>query len=240
MVGFAGVGTNGDATPGPVVVLATRSEGSEWAMALTRQGHAVALCGAADAAIETSRVLGGCPVLVGEGFFEIPPDRAVALVRAADPTVPLLALLRGHGVLAQRVVDAGADDVLALSDDPVRVSGRLRSLVRHRTPRSPHHFGTLTLDPRARTARAGAAVVELRPREFGVLLHLVHAGGRTVPFEELQDVQWADQQDGEAAMRSCVYRLRKALSDHPDLDVEIETVRNRGYRLRALEAAGAA
>ena len=68
MVGFAGVGTNGDAAPGAVVVLATRSEGSEWAMALTRQGHAVALCGSSDPALETSRVLGGCPILVGEGF----------------------------------------------------------------------------------------------------------------------------------------------------------------------------
>ena len=223
----------------PVVVLATEEDGSAWALELSRRGHSVTLCPTPQDALLVSRLMGGCPVLVGSRFTTRSVVEAARALRSADPALPVLALaVSVGGAETQRLVDGGADDVLGHDDDPERVSGRLRSLARiRRRDSGGERLGGLTLDPRSRTVRGGDSAVELRPREFGVLLHLVHAGGQVVPFDELQDVQWSGHDDGDSAMRSCMYRLRKALTDLPDLNVEIETVRNRGYRLRTLQPA---
>ncbi len=241
MVGFPGTtAEGGGALPAqPVVVLATRPVGTEWATALSQRGHFVTLAASPEAAVEASRFLGRCPVLSGDGFCDRGPETAAVEVRCSDRSVPFLALV--HDTDESRtdtLVDRGADDVLHLEDDTARVSGRLRSLARVPREADPsERYGAVELDPRSRTVRLGPVELELRPREFGVLLQLVQATGRVVPFDELQSVQWADQPDGDAAMRSCVYRLRRALQDHPDLTLEIETVRNRGYRLRELALA---
>lgn len=242
MVGFpdtTGPGGTAVLPAQPVVVLATRARGTDWALALSARGHFVTLCTAPEEALEASRFLGRCPVLAGDDFCDESPEVATNTVRRSDRSVPLLALIGSHNDgRTDRLVDGGADDVLLLDDEAARVSARLRSLARvPRGESSDETWGSVELDPRSRTVRLGGTTVELRPREFGVLLQLVHASGDIVPFHELQSVQWSDQADGDAAMRSCVYRLRRALDDAPGLNLEIETVRNRGYRLRELRPA---
>lgn len=145
--------------------------------------------------------------------------------------------MRGEGARIEALVHAGADDVLSRRDDPARVSARLCALARLGAREGAiERLAGLELDPRRRTLTVGDTAVQLRPREFGLLMHLVHAAGRIVPFGELRDTQGPAPTAGDSALRSGMYRLRKAITEHPGLGLEIETIRSRGYRLRGAGA----
>ena len=76
----------------------------------------------------------------------------------------------------------------------------------------------------------GEQRLQLMPRAFAVLRHLVDHAGRLITKEELLTRVWRDAIVSEAALTTCIRDLRKALGDSSDTPRYIETVHRRGFR----------
>lgn len=97
-------------------------------------------------------------------------------------------------------------------------------------------FGEFALDLQRCTLRRGADPVELRPKAFDVLRHLVENRGRVIGKEELIQAVWRGQAVTDDALVQCIRSVRQALSDGDHRVVQ--TVPRRGYLL-SLELAEA-
>jgi DNA-binding response OmpR family regulator len=124
----------------------------------------------------------------------------------------------------------GADDYLAKPFDfPVLVA-RIQALVRRAQPAIPPVFrhGDLELDTAQRRASRSGRVLDLAPKEFGVLELLLASQGRSVSAEELLERVWDEAADPFTnAVKVTISRLRAKLGDPP----MIETVAKSGYRI---------
>jgi len=124
----------------------------------------------------------------------------------------------------------GADDYLPKPFDfPVLVA-RIGALARRAHPAVPPVLrrADLVVDTARRRAWRAGRLLELAPKEFGVLELLAAAQGRAVPAEELLERVWDEFADPfTSAVKITVSRLRAKLGDPP----LIETVPKSGYRI---------
>src|SRR5690349_22904256 len=88
-------------------------------------------------------------------------------------------------------------------------------------------FGDFTLDLTRGALCAGDRSVDLRPKSFGVLAHLVQNAGRLVPKDELMQAVWPDVVVSDESLAKCVSEARAALGDAEQRLVK--TVPRRGY-----------
>ena len=88
-------------------------------------------------------------------------------------------------------------------------------------------FGSHTLDLQRCTLRHGGEVVELRPKAFDVLRHLVLNPGRVVGKDELLQAVWPGVVVTDDALVQCIGDVRRALG--ADAHEIVKTVPRRGY-----------
>ena len=127
-------------------------------------------------------------------------------------------------------LERGADDYLPKPFDfPVLVA-RIGALYRRAQPALPPvlRHGDVELDPAQHRVRRAGRVVDLSPKEFGVLELLLASAGRAVPAEELLERVWDEAADPFTnAVKVTVSRLRTKLGE----PLIIETVPRAGYRI---------
>ncbi|AGZ44416.1 response regulator transcription factor [Actinoplanes friuliensis] len=141
-------------------------------------------------------------------------------------------MLTAASTVKQRVdgLGLGADDYLPKPFDFAELVARIRALGRRPSTSLPPilESGDLILDPSLRTASRAGRRLDLSPKEFAVLEHLLAAQGRLVPAEELLEKVWDEAADPfTTAVKTTIRRLRTRLGDPP----VIHTVREAGYRI---------
>ncbi len=129
-------------------------------------------------------------------------------------------------------LNAGADDYLVkpfrLAELLARMGAHLRRTQTGEHVRGVLATGDLEIDVDARVARRRGAELELRPREFDLLLLLAQSAGRVLTRERLLAELWRDHWGGASkTLDMHVSTLRRKLGD-PNL---ITTLRGVGYRL---------
>jgi adenylate cyclase len=92
-----------------------------------------------------------------------------------------------------------------------------------------YRFDRFELDLRRGCLLAEGAPVDLRPKAFQLLCHLVAHAGRLISKEELIQAAWPDVVVTDDALTKCISDIRAALSD--DGQTLIKTVPRRGYVL---------
>ncbi|CAA9293124.1 MAG: Two-component transcriptional response regulator, LuxR family [uncultured Friedmanniella sp.] len=166
-------------------------------------------------------------MLPGMSGYEV-----VRRLRAEDNWVPVLMLSAKDGEYDQAdALDDGADDYLTKPFSFVILLARLRALLRRGVVARPAVLtsGDLMLDPATREVRAGAAPVELTPREFVLLEYLMRQGGRVVAKGELLEHVWDSAAEvAPNAVEVYVGYLRRKIGAG-----RLVTVRGVGYRLVA-------
>ncbi|WP_020520225.1 response regulator transcription factor [Catelliglobosispora koreensis] len=143
-------------------------------------------------------------------------------------------MLTAASTVRERVdgLGLGADDYLPKPFDFAELVARVRALGRRPAQSLPPvlEYGDLTLDPSRRVASRAGQRLDLSPKEFSLLEHLMAAAGRPVSAEELLDRVWDEAADPfTTTVKTTIRRLRAKLGGPP----VIHTVREAGYRLGA-------
>src|ERR1700730_8462482 len=89
-------------------------------------------------------------------------------------------------------------------------------------------FGEYTLDIVQGCLRTADRQVDLRPKSFEVLRHLVQNAGRLVTKDELIKAAWPNVIVTDESLTRCISEVRQAIADS-DQKI-IKTVPRRGYR----------
>lgn len=157
-------------------------------------------------------------------------------LRGAGIRSPVI-LLTALGSIEERVegLNAGADDYMVKPFAFAELMARIEAVCRRTIarPSALLEVGDLALDLATRRVRRGEEEVELTPTEFSLLELLMRHAGQVVTRKMLCEHLWKSDWEGTTnVIEVHVNRLRGKLDKkfHESL---IETVRGRGYAIRA-------
>ncbi|MEO5799330.1 MAG: response regulator transcription factor [Gemmatimonadales bacterium] len=162
-------------------------------------------------------------------------------VRAADAQTPIIVLTaRGDETDKVRALTLGADDYVTkpfgIRELLARVASQLRRATHQAAPEAPAQlprgFGDIEVDAdRHRVSRAGR-LVELRPKEFELLVALMRHRDHVVSRQDLMQEVWGYDESVESrTLDTHIAGLRRKLEPDPKCPVWILTIRKTGYRL---------
>lgn len=155
-------------------------------------------------------------------------------LRSEGNWTPILMLTAKDGEYdVAEALDTGADDYLTKPFSFVVLAARIRALARRGDTTRPAilKVGDLVLDPAThRCARAGERV-DLTPREFSLLEHLMRHPGEVLSKMDILNAVWDWTFEGDVnVVEVYIGYLRKKI-DAPFGRSSIETVRGVGYRI---------
>jgi DNA-binding response OmpR family regulator len=151
--------------------------------------------------------------------------------RSAVPIIMLTALDDERDVIEG--LDLGADDYITKPFKPAVLLARVRSALRRSNgPTNLIHeivIGDLIILPDERIATVNGEEIELRTKEFDLLLSLASRPGVVMTRETLLRQVWGREYDVDTRTIDVhINRLRARITNS---NAEIETVRGVGYRL---------
>lgn len=201
------------------------------AAGLRKHGFAVDLAFEGQAALEKCAITPYDVVVLDRDLPVLHGDQ-VCRQLAQEGTSRIL-MLTASGAVEDRVdgLTLGADDYLGKPFAFSELVARVQALARRSTPARPPvlRAADVVLDPARRTAERGGRLLQLAPKEFGVLEQLLAADGSVVSAETLLDKVWDEHADPFTnAVRITVGTLRRKLGDPPLID----TVTGAGYRIQ--------
>lgn len=160
--------------------------------------------------------------------------------REAGRTFPVL-ILTARNRWNEKVegLETGADDYLVKPFHLEEVIARLRALVRRSSgwANSVLTAGGVQLDTSSQQVNVGDNEIELTAFEYRLLEYLMLHAGEVVSKTELAEHLYDEETDRDSnVLEVLVGRLRRKL-DPQRIAQPIETLRGRGYRLRADDGA---
>jgi len=163
---------------------------------------------------------------------DLPSVHGDGVCRALAGSRVKLLMLTAAASVEDRVsgLALGADDYLAKPFAFSELVARVHALARRSgVPRPPVlTVGDVSLDSARREVRRAGRLIDLAPKEFGVLEALMAAGGDVLSSEDLLARVWDEQADPFThTVRTTVMTLRRKLGDPP----VVTTVNGAGYRV---------
>lgn len=143
----------------------------------------------------------------------------------------IMATARSAEIEKIQALDLGADDYLAKPFSMMEMVARVKAVLRRYKKEEPKNLvaGTLTLDEGSHVVKDGDRIIELTYKEYELLALLLKHQGRVYSREQILDLIWGHDYDGENRTVDVHIRtLRSKLGDSANL---IKTVRGVGYKL---------
>jgi DNA-binding response OmpR family regulator len=203
---------------------------------LSREGFACIEAGDGPTALRAARAAAdlmildvGLPVLDG---FEV-----IRMLRREGRDLPVL-ILTARADEIDRVIglEIGADDYVTKPFSPREIVARVRAIARRArlTPQTQPAvlvFDRLEIDEAAREVRVDGVDVDLKPREFALLLELASHPGIALSRTTLLERVWGfDFEGDERTVDVHVRRLRLKIEENRTLPTLLHTVHGFGYK----------
>lgn len=156
-------------------------------------------------------------------------------LRSEGDEVPVI-VLSARGTEPERVagLELGADDYVAKPASPREISARVRAVLRRSRTVGPSRleFGAVVVDVPARTVTKTGETIDLRPKEFDLLVRLASSPGEVMSRQDLLRDVWGSSSEWQdpGTVTVHVRRLRRAVEDDPAHPVHVVTVYGVGYR----------
>lgn len=153
-----------------------------------------------------------------------------------DSNLPILMLTARDDDIDKIVgLEMGADDYLTKPFNPRELVARIRAILRRTTDSASSNasdetrqIGAVTIDPKSREVMAGDNRIQLRTKEFDLLLSLADHPNIVLSREQLLDLVWGYDFYGQTRTVDVhIAHLREKMGD----SVTIETVWGMGYKL---------
>ena len=155
-------------------------------------------------------------------------------MRAQKVWSPVLMLTAKDGDYDQTdAFELGADDYVTKPFSTPVLLARLQALARRQATERPVALtvGDLSLDPTTRRVTREGRVIQLTPREYALLHHLMRKAGQVQSKSEILENVWdSDYPGADNVVEVYVGYLRRKI-DAPFDTKLLETVRGMGYRL---------
>jgi len=205
---------------------------------LSRAGYRVLLAADGETALATARREGKRLDLILLDVM-LPGINGIQVLRQIrlDSDVPVL-MLSAKGEEQDKIdgLELGADDYVVKPFALRELLARVRATVRRRAipsarPPAVLYRGPLRIEPDRRRALVGDRELQLRPKEFGLLLTLGLEPGRVFGRQELLDQIWGEEIIvDERTVDVHISWLRAKLHDAGIAEDMIKTVYGSGYR----------
>jgi DNA-binding response OmpR family regulator len=156
-------------------------------------------------------------------------------LRSGGDDVPVI-VLSARGTEPERVagLELGADDYVTKPASPREIAARVRAVLRRVKTVGPTtiSFGTVEVDVTSRRVTMDGADVELRPKEFDLLVRLASSPGEVMSRQDLLRDVWGSSSEWQdpGTVTVHVRRLRRAIERDPAAPDHIVTVYGIGYR----------
>ena len=150
------------------------------------------------------------------------------------PVVMLTAL--GEEAQVVRGLNLGADDYVTKPFGIGELMARVAALLRRRRRSTPDAvvIGTLEVDRGARRVSRGGVVLELTPKEYGLLEFFTRKAGRALTREQILNAVWGEcAAVTDRSVDRAVTTLRAKIEENPNRPRLIQTVPQIGYRFEA-------
>jgi DNA-binding response OmpR family regulator len=188
-------------------------------------------------AAETRALLVSAPsdlMLLDLGLLDIDGLTFCRELGAAYPGMPIIIVTgRGSDIDIVLGLDSGAVDYIAKPFSIEVLLARVRAQLRRPRPddiSTPIQVRDLVVSPSAHSVSWNDQVIELRNREFDLLLYLCRRAGQVITrrelFAEIWDVRW---ENSSKTLDMHIHALRTKVG----VAVEITTIRGVGYRLES-------
>jgi DNA-binding response OmpR family regulator len=156
----------------------------------------------------------------------------------AESDVPVIMLTARDEDIDKIVgLELGADDYLTKPFNPRELVARVKAILRRmdrslREGGQPLHVGDVSIDPAGREVTVAGERVEMRAKEFDLLLAFAEHKGIVLTRDQLLNIVWGYDFYGQTRTVDVhVAHLRKRLAGSQN--VRIETVTGVGYKLVA-------
>jgi DNA-binding response OmpR family regulator len=171
----------------------------------------------------------------------VPGSEVLQKVRSQDQDIPILSenrdipilILTATDEMEERVacLDAGADDYLTKPFSFSELSARIRAVLRRKKHPGQAYLkvADLELDYMQRTVHRGGRVIELTPKEFGLLEYFMRNPGQHITRNMIIEHVWKLSPDTMTNVVDVyVNYLRKKIDEGAKIKL-IRTVRGVGY-----------
>ncbi|MCU1365030.1 MAG: phoB [Ilumatobacteraceae bacterium] len=215
-----------------VVVEDDDAIGAMLTRSLQSHGYVVAWC---TTGAEAAAAIAEAPpdlVLLDVGLPDVDGLNLCRRLRTENRDLPIVVVTARDAEIDVVVgLDAGANDYITKPFSMTILLARIRAQLRGVEPADPDsaiEIGRMRVDPAGWTVSVDGQPIELRPREFQLLLALCREAGRVITRERLLADVWDLHWDSSTkTLDMHVMALRRKFDDA----IEIATIRGVGYRL---------
>ncbi len=160
-------------------------------------------------------------------------------IRATETSTPVI-LLTAKGEVEDKVtgLDLGANDYVTKPFEIEELLARIRTALRFSTPITEekdehlHEFAGLSIHEQTREVKRDDVSIELTPREYDLLLHLLKHPNQVLSREQLLDAVWGFDYYGDTNVVDVYIRYVRKKIDNGGKQSLIQTVRGVGYVLK--------